>query len=172
MAKYPPAVYAGIVFSLSLAACALYWDSSRVVLAEGSEWTTVAGMNQEYRDAIRRLTLPEGRSWPKELPYEGEDEEGTPYTYAAGIGEEWAEWYWFDAWAAASVAETASAASRQEAIARLPEFYETEAYSTSADRDYFRNMIQKASAGDIGPLSEYTRTMPDRTGTQEEAETP
>jgi hypothetical protein len=165
--RYPLGIWIGIVFSLALCASALYWDSSRVVLGPDSSWATIAQLNEEYRAATRELILPGGHDWPATPPYTGTAPDGAKNSYAAGIGTEWAEWYWFDMCAAVAVSSTVSASARQTAIDQLPGFYETRAFSTAADPDYYRDTITAAQSGDLAALREYVDSVESSTGNGE-----
>lgn len=156
---YPLAIWAGIVFSVALSASALYWDANRVVLAPSSEWATLAQIRAEYREATKRLQLPSGRMWPEQLPYNADSGDGSGCAYGAGVGTEWAEWYWFDAWAAAAASAEESSLARADAVAALPEFYATQAFATTAEPAYFRELITAAEKGDLSPLREYVDTL-------------
>lgn len=155
MQRYPLGIWAGIIFSLTLSASALYWDESRVVLGPDSSWATPATLDAEYREAQERLVLPEGQRWPAALPYPATSPDGVKNNYGKGLGAEWAEWYWFDAWTAVAVSSAESTATRRAAIELLPQYYETRAFSTSADPDYYRNIITTAQNGDTTALREY-----------------
>jgi len=153
--RYPLGIWIGIAFSLALSASALYWDASRVILGENSSWATIAHLNAEYRAATEDLVLPEGHDWPGALPYPATAPDGARNNYAVGLGTEWAEWYWFDTWAAVAVSSTESASTLQAGIDHLQGFYETRAFSTSVDPDYYRDTITAAQNGDLAPLREY-----------------
>lgn len=156
--RYPLAIWVGIVFSLALATSALYWDHTRVVLAPDSEWATIAQLRAEYREATERLELPEGQTWPQ-LPYLGaEPVTGETYTYGAGVGAEWAEWYWFDVWATEAVSGEDSA-TRAAALRQLPEFFQMTAFTTTMEAEYFNDMITRSQSGDDSVLREYVSTV-------------
>ncbi|MBI5230594.1 MAG: hypothetical protein HY876_00305 [Coriobacteriales bacterium] len=164
MRRYPLAIWAGIVFALALSASALYWDSSRIDLGADASWGTVATVNSEYRAATEQLSLPEGHKWPKATPYTDRAPDGAAYSYAAGVGREWAEWYWFGAWASVAVSSTEPTSVRQAAIDRLPEFYKTTAFSTTTEPGYYRRIITAAQKGDCDGLREYVEALDDSTG--------
>lgn len=167
MQRYPLGIWIGIAFSVALSASALYWDASRVTLGENSAWATIAHLNAEYRAATEDMVLPEGHDWPEELPYPATAPDGVRNNYAVGLGTEWAEWYWFDTWAAVAVSPTATASARQSSIDHLPGFYETRAFSTAVDQGYYRETIAAAQNGDLAPLREYVDSVESSTQSDE-----
>jgi hypothetical protein len=150
--RYPIGVWLGIIFSLVLAAGALYWDESRLPLSPGASWGTAASVNAEYRAAAKRLTLPDGYEWPSETPFPAKDGNGVVMTYGAGFGTQWAEQYWFNAWASVAVSSTVSTATREAALRRLPEFYESSIYANTQEPEYYRQIITEAQQGDLTAL--------------------
>ena len=159
MRRYPFAIWLGVVFSLALSVSALYWGPERVILGPNAINVPAGTLRAEYRAAQQQLTLPARHRWP-ELPLPTADPvDGTPYTYGPGVGTEWAEWYWFDMWASVAASETVSASLRETAVATLPSFYETQAFKTTAEAGYFREIISKAGRGDLDPLREYVATV-------------
>lgn len=159
MRRYPFAIWLGIVCSVALSASALYWGPERVILGSGAINVTAATLRAEYGQAQEQLTLPVGYEWP-ELPLPSVDpDDGTPYTFAPGVGTEWAEWYWFDMWASVAASQTAPASLQKTAVGTLPSFYETAAFKSTAEAGYFREVISKAGRGELGPLREYVATV-------------
>lgn len=159
MRKYPLSVWAGIVFACALSASALYWGPDRVILGAHAINVPVGTLRAEYREAQDHLVLPAGHEWP-ELPLAAVDPyDGTPYTYSPGVGTEWAEWHWFDAWASVAASEGVSAELRADAVSMLSGFYKTAAYKSTAEAAYFRDIISRARRGDLAPLREYWATV-------------
>lgn len=145
----------GIVFSLALCVSAVYWDESRVSFSPNSEWATGEQLDAEYRDAQARLDLPDGAEWPAVPPFPATAPDGTRNSYGAGLGAEYAEWCWFDAWARCAVSASESTATHEAAIDRLPGFYTTTAFESAATPEYFTKIITAAQNGDSAGLQEY-----------------
>jgi hypothetical protein len=150
MRRYPLAIWAGVVFSLALCVSALYWDASRVSFSATSEWATGEQLYAEYREAQARLELPEGEEWPATPPFPATSPDGTRNNYGAGLGTEYAEWCWFDAWARCAVSASEPTATRSTAVERLPDFYEMTAFESAATSEYFTRVITAAQNGDRG----------------------
>lgn len=155
MHRYPLPIWAGIVFSLALCVSALYWDAGRVSFSSDSAWATGEQLDAEYHDARSRLDLPEGVEWPAAPPFPAASPDGTRNNYAAGLGTEWAEWCWFDAWARLAVSASESTVTRSAAIDRLQGFYDMTAFESAATPEYFTEIITAAQQGDSAGLREY-----------------
>jgi len=168
MRRYPFPIWAGIVFSLALCASALYWDAGRVSFSADSEWATGEQLDAEYRDAQSRLDLPQGAEWPAAPPFSATSPDGTRNSYAAGLGTEWAEWCWFDAWARCAVSASESTATRGAAIRRLPDFYDMTAFKSAATPEYFTKVITDAQNGHSEGLQEYVDSVETAAAANEE----
>ncbi|MHB9003445.1 MAG: hypothetical protein ACYC6C_05200 [Coriobacteriia bacterium] len=155
MRRYPLGIWAGIVFSLALCASALYWDASRVSFSPDSVWATGEQLDAEYHKAQSRLDLPEGVEWPEAPPFPAMAPDGARYSYGAGLGTEYAEWCWFDAWARCAVSASEPTATRSVAVERLPDFYEMTAFESATTSEYFTRVIAAAQNGDLTGLREY-----------------
>lgn len=156
--RYPFGVWLGVAFSVSLAVSAVYWDASRLPVNAGSSWNTVVGVNREYRATAENLTLPDGVDWPTETPYPAEFENGGKLSYGSGVGAQWAQSYWFDAWASVATSPAADAIEREAAIRQLPRFLHMDAFKNKEpphEREAFRKMITDAQAGKLSELQDY-----------------
>jgi hypothetical protein len=119
----------------------------------------VQGALAEYRDAQKKLPLPEGVRWPLDTPTLSRGNGGM-FEYAVGLQEAQAVWYC--AWA--REAATKDGELRKAAIEQLVQFpkqfgaFGMYALGDEGTKQHYDDLMKAARLGDASPLQEHVAT--------------